>query len=154
MVIKNCLACIHQAISNEIYNLRNAMKCTAAGNYDEVQCDEERCFCVDSLTGIEMPNTWVPLGNTPTCKSIFFTKIFFIKISVIREASCPIITCRESCPHGYETNENGCATCVCKNPCKNIRCPQGKICIVADVECFAKNHCPPQPRCKPKKFST
>ena len=76
MVIKNYLACIHQAISNEIYNLRNAMKCTAAGNYDEVQCDDERCFCVDSLTGIEMPNTWVPLGNTPTCKSIFFTKNF------------------------------------------------------------------------------
>lgn len=128
------LACLHEAISHELYSIRHAPRCTPAGNYDEVQCDDERCFCVDQLSGVEIPNTWVPEGNQPNCKAI-------------KGASCSILNCLTSCPLGHNVDSNGCPICECKNSCAEVHCPQGQICIAAEVSCFTKSNCARQPRC-------
>ena len=125
---------MHDAITHEVYVLKNAPKCTSAGNYDEKQCDDERCYCVDPITGVQIPNTWVPLGNDPLCKAI-------------RGTSCPILSCTNQCHYGFQLDDNGCSTCDCKNPCSKVHCPQGSICIMAEVSCFQKSNCARQPRC-------
>lgn len=33
-------------------------------------------------------------------------------------AICPEVRCMRFCENGYETDENGCDTCVCKEPGK------------------------------------
>uniref|UniRef100_A0AC34RIU7 Uncharacterized protein n=1 Tax=Panagrolaimus sp. JU765 TaxID=591449 RepID=A0AC34RIU7_9BILA len=106
--------CLHEAISHELYSIRHAPRCTPAGNYDEVQCDDERCFCVDQLSGVEIPNTWVPTGNQPNCKAI-------------RSTGCPALNCPSSCRFGHRVDANGCSTCECKNPCAEVHCHQGQI---------------------------
>ncbi|TMS37456.1 hypothetical protein L596_004385 [Steinernema carpocapsae] len=132
---KKTTPCIYQAISAELYSLRSVFKCNAAGNFDSVQCDEDRCYCVNVQSGIEIPDTWVPLSNEPNCKDV-------------RNPSCPILSCVEDCPHGYERNGNGCPTCTCRNPCNELHCPQGNVCVLSEVDCFQKSNCPPQPRCE------
>uniref|UniRef100_A0A7E4UXH3 WAP domain-containing protein n=1 Tax=Panagrellus redivivus TaxID=6233 RepID=A0A7E4UXH3_PANRE len=126
--------CIHDAISRELYVLQNTPRCTPAGNYETVQCDDARCFCVDPITGIEIPNTWVPAKTTPICQSI-------------QTSTCPILSCATTCPHGFKLDKTGCPTCECLNPCADVRCVQGQICIAAEVQCFQKSNCPAQPRC-------
>uniref|UniRef100_A0A1I8AEE0 Thyroglobulin type-1 domain-containing protein n=1 Tax=Steinernema glaseri TaxID=37863 RepID=A0A1I8AEE0_9BILA len=126
--------CVHQAITADLYSLHSVFACNSAGNFEETQCDDDRCFCVNVQNGIEIADTWVPLGNEPNCKDV-------------RNPSCPINSCPEDCPHGYEKNGNGCPTCTCRNPCNEVHCAQGKVCILSEVECFQKSNCPPQPRC-------
>lgn len=48
--------------------------------------------------------------------------------------TCP--TCNNICAFGYKTDNDGCPTCVCNEPCKNAKCGAGLMCKeVADNMC-------------------
>lgn len=44
------------------------MKCDRAGNFEQFQCDDEGCFCVDIATGEELPGSRA-IGRKPNCES-------------------------------------------------------------------------------------
>uniref|UniRef100_A0A915CTW8 Uncharacterized protein n=1 Tax=Ditylenchus dipsaci TaxID=166011 RepID=A0A915CTW8_9BILA len=60
--------CIQQAVTHQIYAMRTApLKCDSNGMFEEVQCSQEHCYCVDADTGVEVPNTRVPTQKHPDC---------------------------------------------------------------------------------------
>lgn len=62
--------CLHQAISHEIYKLkRSPLKCNSEGDFEEIQCNDEYCYCVHTKTGEEKPNSRVPPNRQPNCES-------------------------------------------------------------------------------------
>jgi len=113
------------------------MKCDEDGSFKPVQCAGEHCFCIDSLSGVEVPGTRVSRSATPDCER--------------KRTECPVHTCQQKCPNGvdYELGEDGCPTCRCMNPCSKMECKANEICVLAEVECLAgAANCPPQPRCE------
>ncbi|KAI1726343.1 WAP-type (Whey acidic protein) 'four-disulfide core' domain-containing protein [Ditylenchus destructor] len=125
--------CLHQAISHEIYKLkRSPLKCNSEGDFEEIQCNDEYCYCVHTKTGEEKPNGRVPPNRQPNCENTI---------------SCAIPQCSNRCPHGYMADEKGCQSCKCQNKCDGIRCERGQICVMADVDCLEGSKCSAQPRC-------
>ena len=45
---------------------------------------------------------------------------------------------------------NGCAQCICKNPCRETSCPHGTLCKMVSSTCLNTNPnlCSPVPKCK------
>ncbi|PIC34118.1 hypothetical protein B9Z55_013866 [Caenorhabditis nigoni] len=123
--------CFHLALTAELYSLRNAMKCDRAGNFEQYQCDDEGCFCVDIATGEELPGSRA-IGRKPNCES---------------RNPCEPLVCKVACPFGFEKGPNSCPTCKCKNPCEEVKCPQGSVCVMSSVQCYQTGNCVPQPRC-------
>lgn len=52
------------------------------------------------------------------------------------------------CPYGFETDAQGCALCECKNPCKDVECPNGTECQVDDSACKPGEQCSPSTNCR------
>ncbi|CAI4227197.1 unnamed protein product [Auanema sp. JU1783] len=123
--------CYQLSLTSEIYSLKRVKKCDKAGNFEQVQCDTDGCFCVDVMTGDEIPGTR-NRRKMPNCAD---SKI------------CVNHNCKTICPYGYQVDNEGCETCLCSNPCLDIKCPEGSLCIMTNVECFQKENCHPQPRC-------
>lgn len=103
------------------------------GDYHEIQCDSERCYCAEPLHGWPLPGSLVPVGRRPSCA---------------RQRPCSSLDCasNEQCEHGFKFDENGCPTCECKNACAAIDCHEGAVCTMIPVEC-AGGECKHQPRC-------
>lgn len=129
----------------------NPLKCDSQGNFAEVQCNSEFCYCVESVSGIEKHNSRIPLGRLPNCQGFFNIHIVLLMILGDRspQKACSVLNCRiKDCPHRkFEVNNDGCSTCKCENPCANITCPRGKICVLMQMDCFDKFHCSLQSRC-------
>ncbi|PAV64551.1 hypothetical protein WR25_01649 isoform B [Diploscapter pachys] len=123
--------CFHLALTAELYSLRNAKRCDVTGNFEQKQCDDNGCYCVDIMTGDEQPGTRRDSGK-PNCNVA---------------TPCTDLHCQATCPYGYELNPDGCPSCRCKNPCADIKCPQGSMCIMSPVACYSHDNCPPLPRC-------
>ncbi|KHJ87891.1 WAP-type 'four-disulfide core [Oesophagostomum dentatum] len=123
--------CFHAALTAELYEMRNLRRCDHAGKFEPIQCDYNGCFCVDTESGEEIAGTRTT-DDTPVCKT---------------SKSCPEVMCRTSCPYDFEREPNGCQSCRCRNPCLEVKCPQGSFCIMTAVSCFQTESCPPQPRC-------
>ena len=62
--------------------------------------------------------------------------------------TCAPHTCRMLCPYGFETDSQGCAQCECKNPCKDVECPNGTECQVDDSACKPGEPCSPSTNCR------
>lgn len=109
--------------------------CDSNGNYLAKQCHENQCWCVDNF-GTEIPKT---RNTSQNCDSL-------------RESmDCLDLTCRMGCEYGFVlSEETGCPTCQCRDPCTNIKCDENSQCQLVEVSC--KDHyCPPVPACLPKK---
>ncbi|KIH58475.1 WAP-type 'four-disulfide core [Ancylostoma duodenale] len=131
--MKRCcrVACFHAALTAELYEIRKLRRCDRAGKFEPIQCDDGGCFCVDIDNGEEVPGTRTS-DDAPNCKAI---------------NTCPDVVCRTSCPYEFEKEPNGCRSCRCRNPCAEVKCPQGSFCVMTAVSCFQTENCPPQPRC-------
>ncbi|XP_018495500.1 uncharacterized protein LOC100903276 [Galendromus occidentalis] len=57
------------------------------------------------------------------------------------------------CPYGFETDAQGCALCECKNPCRDVECPNGTECQVDDSGCTAGEPCSPSTNCRKARAS-
>uniref|UniRef100_A0A0K0DLK1 Thyroglobulin type-1 domain-containing protein n=1 Tax=Angiostrongylus cantonensis TaxID=6313 RepID=A0A0K0DLK1_ANGCA len=125
--------CLNAALTAELYDMPSIRRCDQNGQFEQIQCDDGVCFCVDVANGEEIPGTRTA-NDTPNCKEPI-------------RGNCPDIVCRTSCPYGMERSEYGCLSCRCRNPCAPVRCPQGSFCIMTAVNCFEMDNCPPQPRC-------
>lgn len=55
--------------------------------------------------------------------------------------------CQINCLYGFDRDSDGCKTCKCRNPCSDVKCLQGSVCVMSAVDCYQKENCPPQPRC-------
>ena len=112
----------------------------SAGEFEEIQCDSQYCFCVDRM-GREVVGTKVSTGLRPDCKA---------------RRLCEEPNCSEnlSCPFGYSKDSNGCNTCECENPCRKIQCKDsGEICVPHPVDCLS-GICPQVPKCVVNVCST
>ncbi|CAD5219044.1 unnamed protein product [Bursaphelenchus okinawaensis] len=128
-------SCLHSAITSELFSTIILPECSIDGYFQPIQCNRNFCYCVNRVTGIAVPGTLVPKNRTPNCN---------------RPRSCVRQEC--DCQFGSELDEDGCETCECINPCKDVVCPIGNVCIMADVECLSSS-CLQQPRCVPNVCS-
>ncbi|VDN03811.1 unnamed protein product [Thelazia callipaeda] len=135
---EDCPACLHEVITQEIYGYGRVPKCTDRGNYEQIQCDDNICYCVDTISGSEIPATRTELNMKPACNSI-----------TERRLDCEPFICPKNCPHGFVITREGCLSCECRNPCKGILCAEEYICVMVSVECLDNVYCPDQPRCVP-----
>ncbi|CAJ0571386.1 unnamed protein product, partial [Mesorhabditis spiculigera] len=128
-------SCVHRWVTSALYSLRSVLQCAADGHFDKRQCDDDGCFCVDQFNGLEQAGTRVPHLTIPTC--------------IPDLSPCRLPVCRAECPHGYTISPAGCPSCVCRNPCLEVKCPQGSFCQLSDVKCRDGDdrECPKQPRC-------
>ncbi|XP_055333296.1 uncharacterized protein LOC129584903 [Paramacrobiotus metropolitanus] len=111
-------------------------RCDAKGSYEEQQCFNGLCWCVDNL-GREQPGTRTKEGRPLDCAKP-------------RECNPQ---CRIFCPYDLALDEEtGCPVCDCANPCGNINCPTGSECKLVTTTC-AKDPCPNLPQCAEKKVS-
>lgn len=107
------------------------------GSWKEVQCGPDSiCWCVDE-EGNEK------IGTRSNQNSINCT--------VQNIVECPLRKCMP-CEHGYLIDQMGCRTCECREPCKEISCPGGEVCELAQVEC-TDSPCPKLPLCVPIRDS-
>lgn len=58
----------------EVYKFANMPKCDPAGNYENIQCDEAGCYCVDVNTGKMIPFTRLPSDIAPNCNGCLLTR--------------------------------------------------------------------------------
>lgn len=64
------LECLQQAISHEIFKLKSPLlECDADGNFKEIQCRDDYCYCVDARTGETKPNSRAPFDRHLNCDS-------------------------------------------------------------------------------------
>ncbi|XP_042879578.1 uncharacterized protein LOC122258000 [Penaeus japonicus] len=113
--------------------------CKQEGNFAPIQCDGERCFCVDEHTGYEMPGTRARSIELVNCTT---------------PRPCSGYQCRMLCPYEFELDEDGCPVCECRDPCRGVTCPGGTACTLEEAPCAAEP-CPPLPTCKqPRSLAT
>ncbi|KAJ1528450.1 hypothetical protein ONE63_006861 [Megalurothrips usitatus] len=113
--------------------------CRADGSFNDTQCSEGACWCVDSF-GTEIPQTRTKSGApSPACHKV-------------RESlDCLDLTCRLGCEFGFTLSpDTRCPLCECRDPCAEAACGPNTECHVVDVACDAE-YCPPVPACLPKK---
>nr|CAD7194476.1 unnamed protein product [Timema douglasi] len=107
------------------------------GSFELVQCHPQtrQCWCVDQ-SGEEVPGTRAPPDVQPSCKA---------------PVECPLVNCSVNCEHGYQLDSQGCRTCSCKDPCKELSCREdGESCRLVEVTCVDQP-CPPIPMCLPHR---
>ncbi|VDM49306.1 unnamed protein product [Toxocara canis] len=63
-----------------------------------------------------------------------------------RPRSCPLISCTQHCPLGFDKDEDGCERCRCRDPCRDVRCPQWHVCRLTQQQCL-NGDCDPIPKC-------
>ncbi|XP_037795742.1 balbiani ring protein 3-like [Penaeus monodon] len=113
--------------------------CKQEGDFAPIQCDGERCFCVDRHTGYELPGTRARSIELVNCSS---------------PRPCSGYQCRMLCPYEFEMDEEGCPVCECRDPCRGVTCPGGTACTLEEAPCAAEP-CPPLPTCKqPRSLAT
>lgn len=70
------------------------------------------------------------------------------EVGCAEPSHCPASACRMFCPAGFARNpDTGCSVCRCRDPCKNVVCPNGQSCQPQEVKCKVEP-CPPVPTCK------
>ncbi|VDP03126.1 unnamed protein product, partial [Soboliphyme baturini] len=122
-------------------------ECDKDGKFTNVQCNVQRCWCVDER-GVEIPGTRKPSGSDPDC---YHPRI------------CARLNCQMQCPFGVTLDDDGCQICKCHDPChvnirklklrcsiclQVIKCPyEFQICRLVQVECLLEP-CLPVPKCK------
>ncbi|XP_071535769.1 uncharacterized protein [Panulirus ornatus] len=112
--------------------------CVSGGRFAPIQCDGERCFCVDERTGSEVPGT--------RARSIEF-------VNCTAPRPCAGYQCRMLCPYEFELDAEGCPLCQCRDPCRHVACPGGTACALEEAPCD-QQPCPPLPTCKqPRSLS-
>lgn len=110
--------------------------CTSSGDYARVQRWRDNEWCVDPITGRELPGTRTNSG-VANCD---------------QPRSCPELTCQLQCDFGFQLDQYGCEECACLDPCSNIECPLDHMCRMVDVKCADNSECQPVPKCKLDNF--
>ena len=102
-------------------------------DFEPVQCDPltGNCFCVDE-SGFELAGTRARSLDLVNCSN---------------PKPCAGLLCRMLCPYEFELDDEGCPKCLCRDPCRGIRCPGSQTCQLEELPC-AKEPCPPVPTCK------
>ncbi|KAJ1372142.1 hypothetical protein KIN20_034221 [Parelaphostrongylus tenuis] len=59
--------CLNAALTAELYGLPNMKRCDENGQFEQIQCNDDVCFCVDIANGEELPGTRIA-NDTPNCK--------------------------------------------------------------------------------------
>ncbi|ODM92548.1 BPTI/Kunitz domain-containing protein [Orchesella cincta] len=119
-------------------------QCKESGEFEEIQCDETNCICVDE-NGAEIPGTLVPKGQNNLTREAC--------IEARTNPKCLEMNCRLGCDYGYEMLD-GCKICECRNPCNGVNnlCQTGEQCEMVDIDCWDGN-CPPLPFCVPESLA-
>ena len=134
---------IHQAIELAIpAKQKYIAQCNDDGSWKTIQCGPNNvCWCVDER-GNEKSGTRTSEA-APNC-------------SARKPTHCPKVKCRP-CEHGFLFDDNGCKTCMCKDLCKEIKCPVDEQCELVQVECINSHNntqpCPRMPICTPLRDS-
>ncbi|CAG9538681.1 unnamed protein product [Cercopithifilaria johnstoni] len=130
---KRITGCLQAKIAYDKLGQKDAILCDKYGSYKDIQCDALYCWCV-SKTGVELEGTKVLNKETPNCRAR----------RLCTPRRCQI---KKDCAYGFETDRNGCATCDCYNPCKDIICPnKSEICVPQVTECI-ESSCRAVPKC-------
>ncbi|KAK7082228.1 hypothetical protein SK128_021740, partial [Halocaridina rubra] len=111
--------------------------CDTNGAYEQVQCNAlGQCWCVDDF-GTEIPGTKASSRELVTCDRV-------------RAAlTCGEMLCRLGCDYGFILDpDTACPLCQCRDPCRNVDCPNNQVCQMVDIPCV-DGVCPAIPQCVP-----
>ncbi|WKY07401.1 hypothetical protein Q1695_007110 [Nippostrongylus brasiliensis] len=135
---KKCLypesasACIQTKSALQMIGQPSKIHCRPDGSFEEVQCDDEFCWCV-TQRGSEVEGTRTTGETVPNCRA---------------PRKCPLPQCDHDvhCKFGLKKNTDGCDTCDCSSPCDGVVCPKNSMCVPMPVDCLSEQ-CPEVPRC-------
>ncbi|CAD6192821.1 unnamed protein product [Caenorhabditis auriculariae] len=152
-------SCFHAALTAELYALRLLKKCDRAGNFEQFQASLKHV-----QTRIEISvrlrrlflrghrhwrgsERFAGLDWKTQLQRFTFLPEFSPQEAVSAPSTCKPLVCPTNCPFGFEKDQSHCPTCRCRNPCEEVKCPQGSVCTMSKVLCYQRDNCPFQPRC-------
>lgn len=56
--------------------------------------------------------------------------------------------CASTCDYGFRTDELGCATCECDDPCHQLSCEDGEECVMTPDDSCQEDSCIQHPQCR------
>ncbi len=105
------------------------------GEFEDVQCDDGECWCVDEF-GIELMGTRGDADSVTSCQRLR------------NDIECPGLMCRLGCDYGFTVdNDTSCPLCECRDPCDHTVCPRGQQCQMKVSPCDDAPFCPALPYC-------
>lgn len=125
--------------------------------HDHMVVFEDKCQCEICLTKCFERLNYCGAGYACQLEPVFFDDEEIGESAVCVEfKACPVVNCDRVCPaSGFFRDANGCRTCLCNNPCKELNCSE-KDCITEwttpesepTYECLET-----RPHYSPKKFA-
>ncbi|KAK4885141.1 hypothetical protein RN001_001412 [Aquatica leii] len=116
------------------------------------QCLSEPVYCYDgSLCGGKAKSKCNCIYFLCVSSSLLFTRCFpsFSNIfTSCQSNACPNVKCLNCCTYGHVV-VNGCKTCKCVDPCKDIQCPRPKVCVPNPYDCSPDGSCLAETKCVP-----
>ncbi|XP_060070588.1 tissue factor pathway inhibitor-like [Ylistrum balloti] len=64
------------------------------------------------------------------------------------------LKCGLQCPYGYDTDVEGGPICKCQNPCRNVFCFEGTVCVIKKAKNCRGGHCNHEAACEDDKSAT
>ncbi|VDN17987.1 unnamed protein product [Gongylonema pulchrum] len=97
--------CLFPTKATEIYGRARAPKCDERGNFEQIQCENGACYCVDTVNGSEIPATRVAFYKEPVCHGVpdicsRYESLDAVTTSVLCESE-------SDCPDEYWCNSVG-----------------------------------------------
>lgn len=148
---------LHQATElGQPANQKYIVQCNEAdGSWTAIQCGPgDVCWCVDER-GNERSGTRRANGQRPNCGVGGADSSGGVDDEQVQRAAveCPSTDQCAPCEFGNAIDQqNGCRTCVCRDPCAEISCPGTEQCQLIRVEC-TDGPCPMMAVCVPQRES-
>uniref|UniRef100_A0A158Q7V6 Thyroglobulin type-1 domain-containing protein n=1 Tax=Elaeophora elaphi TaxID=1147741 RepID=A0A158Q7V6_9BILA len=98
-------------------------KCAVDGQFENIQCDDDFCWCVDEK-GIEIIGTKTARKTgSPNC---------------LQRRNCKAKLCPKLCSFGVKTDHDGCPldNCKCRDLCEEVKCMSDiDMCQMVEPDC-------------------
>ncbi|KAI6206638.1 hypothetical protein M3Y94_00935300 [Aphelenchoides besseyi] len=94
-------ACLHDAITFDLNGWLHAPRCNSHGEYHEIQCDDERCYCAEPKAGSPIPHSIVPKRSSTGVPNICQGNPLSNDYSLIEQCN------GTNCPHGFTCQSFG-----------------------------------------------
>ena len=137
-------------------------QCLDDGSFVTKQCSRNGlvCWCVDAQ-GVKVRGS-IGSANEVVCdatdskrqrnKYILLPVLELIGFLSLENGSsrslCDSTVCASTCDYGFRTDELGCGTCECDDPCDQLTCADGEECVMTSDESCQEDSCVQHPQCR------
>ncbi|CAG9859737.1 unnamed protein product [Phyllotreta striolata] len=153
----NVTECLHQRSLSEILAVSERSgrgyvpQCTEDGRFETKQCSRNGlvCWCVDE--GGRKVKGSMGAADGVDCSMMEEERVRTMARSLRKTPeSCEVLECAQVCEYGFKSDESGCDSCKCDDPCDGFTCPEDEECINVKENSCSDFLCPTVPVCRPK----